>query len=127
MDVERASYEGFPTASMNDVGEFHSILNEEYGQVVSNDIPISFLCIELDSEPSNISNCIRTSARAKNGGESEEDRCCARGIGKYASIRNIRCALVELEGTKSTRTTGMHDSFWDTLVVEFHNLVAHFG
>jgi hypothetical protein len=35
---------------------------------------------------------------------------------------DIFSTLIELEGTESSRTSGVDDSFWDTLVVEFHDL-----
>ena len=44
--------------SMNNVGEFNRILNEKDGDVISNEVPIAFLCVELDSESANVSHSI---------------------------------------------------------------------
>ena len=50
---------------MNDVGKFHGVLNEENWNIVSNDIPIAFLCIELDGKASDIPNSVCRSTTTK--------------------------------------------------------------
>ena len=42
--------------SMNNVGEFNGILNEEDRDIVSDEVPDTFVSVELDCEPSNITN-----------------------------------------------------------------------
>jgi hypothetical protein len=108
---------------MNDIRKLHSILNEEDRNVIPDDIPIALLGIKFDSKSSHISNGIGASAGSENGGESEEDGCRARSISEHTGGGDICCAFVEFEGTESTYTSGMDNPFWDTLVVEFHNLV----
>jgi len=44
---------------MDQVWELHGILDEEDRDVVSNQIPVALLGIELDGKPSNIANGIR--------------------------------------------------------------------
>jgi hypothetical protein len=44
--------------SMNNIGEFNGILNEENGDIVSNEVPDTFVGVELDCEPSNIANSV---------------------------------------------------------------------
>ena len=44
--------------SMNKVRKLDCILNEENGDIVSNNIPISFLCIKLDCEAADITNSV---------------------------------------------------------------------
>ena len=39
--------------SVYEIGELDRVLNEEDGNVVANDIPVAFICVELDCEPSN--------------------------------------------------------------------------
>lgn len=46
-------------SSMDQVWELHGILDEEDRDVVSNQIPVALLGIELDGKPSNIANGIR--------------------------------------------------------------------
>lgn len=43
---------------MYDVWELDGILYEENGNIISNNIPISFFCVELHSEPTHISHRI---------------------------------------------------------------------
>lgn len=42
--------------SVNEVREFNGILNEENGNVISDDVPVAFFSIELDRKPSDIAN-----------------------------------------------------------------------
>ena len=44
--------------SMNNVGEFNSILNKEHRDIVSDEVPNTFVGVELDCKPSNIANSI---------------------------------------------------------------------
>lgn len=50
-------------SSVDNVGELHGILDEEDGNVVSNDIPVTLLGVELDGKTTNIADCVsRTTA-----------------------------------------------------------------
>jgi hypothetical protein len=44
--------------SVNKIREFNSILNEENGNVISDDIPVAFFSIKLDCEPSDIADSV---------------------------------------------------------------------
>jgi hypothetical protein len=44
--------------SVNKIREFNSILNEENGNVISDDIPVAFFSIKLDGEPSDIADSV---------------------------------------------------------------------
>jgi hypothetical protein len=44
--------------SMNNIGEFNGILNEEHRNVVTDEVPDTFVSVELDCEPSNIANSV---------------------------------------------------------------------
>ena len=46
-------------SGVDDIGEFDCILDEEHGNVISNEIPVSFTRVKLDSKTTDISNCIR--------------------------------------------------------------------
>lgn len=43
---------------MNEIWEFYCFLNEEDGHVVADNIPVSFLRVELDRESTDVSDCI---------------------------------------------------------------------
>lgn len=49
---------GFWLRSVNHIWELYGILNKEDWNVVSNEIPVTFLGVELDGESTNISNGI---------------------------------------------------------------------
>ncbi len=40
------------------IGELDGVLNEEDGNVISNNIPVSFVRVELDGEPTDIANSV---------------------------------------------------------------------
>ena len=44
--------------SMNNIGEFNGILNEENRDIVSDKVPDTLVSVELDCEPSNITNSV---------------------------------------------------------------------
>jgi hypothetical protein len=76
-------------ASMNDVRELHRILNEEDGNVVSNDIPVTFIGIEFHSEASNVANGIRGPTAAEHSGKAQEDWGFTRGVGQDTCTGDI--------------------------------------
>jgi hypothetical protein len=41
-----------------EIWELDGILNEKHRDVVSNNVPVAFLGVELDSESTNIADCI---------------------------------------------------------------------
>ena len=43
---------------MNEIWEFYCFLDKENGHVVADNIPISFLRVELDRKSTDVSNCI---------------------------------------------------------------------
>lgn len=45
-------------ASVDDIGKLHSILNEEDGDIVSNNVPVTLLSVELDRESTNIADSV---------------------------------------------------------------------
>jgi hypothetical protein len=65
---------------VNDVGEFDSVLDEKDRDVVSNKIPISLPRIKLESESTNIPDCIRRPTRSQYSGESKEEGSFIRRI-----------------------------------------------
>lgn len=52
-------------ASMNDIGELHGILDEEDGNVVANNVPVTLLGVELDRKAADISNGVGTASASQ--------------------------------------------------------------
>ena len=44
--------------SMDDIGEFNGILNEKHRNIVTDKVPDTFVGIELDRKPSDITNSV---------------------------------------------------------------------
>jgi hypothetical protein len=110
------------TARMNNIGKFEGILDEEDRNVVSYDIPISFLRVKLDGETSHISDGICTSAGSQDGRETHEDGRGSRCVGEYTCTGDIRGTLVKLECSKGSSSTCMDDSLGNPFMVESHDL-----
>ena len=113
---------GIITASVDDIWELHGVLNEENRNVIPNNIPVSLLRVELHSKTSYISHGIRTPPRSKHSRETQKNGRGARGISEHTGMGDIFSTLIELEGTESSRASSVDDSFWNTLVVELHDL-----
>jgi hypothetical protein len=105
-------------ASMYDVWKLHCILNEEDGDVVSNDIPVAFFGVELDSEASDIANSVGGSTATQNGREAQKDGRCAGCISEDAGRGNVCGGLKECEFAKGARAAGVDDTLGDALMVE---------
>lgn len=70
---------------MDDIRELKSILDEEDRNVISNNIPVSLIGVELDSESPHISHGISASSRTQDCRESNEDWSGARRVGQNLS------------------------------------------
>jgi len=112
----------FGFAGVNDVRKFHRILNEEYWNIVSDDIPVTLFCVELDCKASNISDGVCASTATKNGRESNENRSFSGRVSQYLSGRHIRCTFEKRKHAKCTGSTSMNNSFWDPLVIKSMDL-----
>lgn len=128
--------------SVNKIREFDGILDEENGDVVANEIPISFLSVELDSKTSNIPNGIlsmifvrmliyahvltyRTSTRSLDGTEPYKDWSGARWIIENRGGGPFSSRVVEnAELAMSPHTPCMDYTFGNAFMVEAVNLLS---
>ena len=74
-----------PRTSMDNIGELDGILDEEHGNVVSNNVPIALLGVELDGKTPYIPYSVRGSPRPKHSGKPDKNGGCATGIAEDAS------------------------------------------
>lgn len=107
---------------VNNIGELDSILDEEDGDVVPDNIPVALGRVHLDGEPAHITDGVGTTLATLDSREAQEERCLAAGIGQHTGGRDVLGALEELEGAESACAASMHDAFGDAFVVEAHNL-----
>ena len=107
---------------MNHIRELHGILDEKYGNVVANNVPVALLGVELDREATYISNSVGRATTTENCREAEEDWSLARGVGENACGSNVCGRLEKSEFAKGTRATGMNNTLWNTFVIKTVNL-----
>lgn len=100
------------------VRELDGILDEEDGDIVSHEIPISFISVELDRKSTDISNGICTSSTSLDGRKSSKDRCSARRVSQDSGRSDICSTLKELEMPKCTSSPSMHNSFGNPFVIK---------
>ena len=67
---------------VHEIGKLHGILDEEHGDVVANEIPVTFVRVELHREAADVPGGIGGAAFAKDGREADEDRCLFPGLSK---------------------------------------------
>jgi len=63
----------FRFGGVDEIDELNTILHEEDRNVVSDDIPVSLLSVELDSKSSNFTSGFGSTVRSENCRESSED------------------------------------------------------
>jgi hypothetical protein len=68
---------GFWLACMDYIGKLHAVLNEKDRNIISDDIPVSFIGVELDSKSSDITNCIGTATASQDSRKTNEHWSCA--------------------------------------------------
>lgn len=114
----------FWLSSVNDIRELDSILDEEDGDVVSDNVPVALFCVELDCESTNITNSIGATTATKDCRETKEDWSGAGGVGQDTSRSDIFRAFKELEGAVCSSSSSVNYSFGNTFVIESVNLLT---
>ncbi|MNV24453.1 hypothetical protein D3C71_1155170 [compost metagenome] len=109
---------------MDQIREFHRILDEEHGHVVAHQIPIALVRIELDRKAAHVARRVLGPAFARHGGKPHEYRRALALFGEQRRGGQVGQRLVALEVAMRRRPARMHDAFWDALVVEVRDLLA---
>jgi len=65
---------GLGLTGVNNVWEFYGVLDEENWNIISDEIPVSFLSVEFGCKPAHISNSIGAAATSKDSRETDKDR-----------------------------------------------------
>ena len=114
---------GFHLHRMDEVREFHRVLDGEHRQVVADQVEIAFLGVELDREAAHIAWRIHAAGAARHSGESAEHRDAAL-LGQEFRGGVLRQRLGELEVAMRRRAARVHDPLGDALMVEVGDLLA---
>src|SRR5205814_7140372 len=115
---------GLLLGGVDDVGKFDRVLNKENGDVVSDEIPVALLGIELDRKPAHITRQIGRTFTARYGGESHEGRGLFPGPLKQVGACDVSKRFVVLEIAVGAKTPCVNYALGDALVVEMKNLLA---
>lgn len=105
-----------------EVWKLDRILDEEYRDVIPDDIPNSLVRVELDSEASHVSHCIGAAPAALHRREANKNRGTPRRVREDTSMRDVRGALIESEAAEGPSSTRMDDSLRNAFMVEPVNL-----
>src|SRR5687768_12373966 len=115
---------GLRLGCMNQIREFHRVLNEENWNVVAYQIPIPLVGIELDGKTSHIAHRIGRAPFANDGRKADEDRCALTRLGEQRGSGIFRQRFIALEITMCGRTAGMDDALRYTLMIKMCDLLA---
>jgi len=61
---------GLRLASMDSIGELDAVLDEEDGDIIANNVPVTLISVELYCESSHISDCVGAATASEDGGKS---------------------------------------------------------
>ena len=75
---------------------------------VADEIPVSFLRIELDGEASNVTDGVGASSRPRDGRKSKKHWRLPRGVREDSGFRQLRDGGVKLEGAVGSSASSMH-------------------
>ena len=113
---------GFRFDGMNEVWKFGGVLNKKYRHVITHQVPVAFISIELHSEAPNIPDGIVRSTPTLNCGKTRENGGLFSWILEQPGFGIFRRILIGLKEAMSGGAPCVHNAFGDTLVVK----VVHF-
>ena len=115
---------GLGLGGMNEVGKLEGVLDEEHGNVVADDVPITLLGVELDGKTTDVSREIGRPLVARDGREPHEGRRLFAGALKEVRGSDPRQGLVVFEVPVRAKAPGVHDTLWNPFVIEMKDLLA---
>src|ERR1700716_1523097 len=118
----RKSAVGFHLHGMDHVGELDRILNEEDRNVVTYQVPVAFLGVELDGKSAHVAWSVDRTGTAGNRRETGKQRRLFPNLGKYFGGRIFRQRFGQLKVAMYRCTARVNDTFRDTLVIEMGDL-----
>jgi hypothetical protein len=109
---------------MDEIRKLQRILNEEDGDVVSNDIPVALFRVKLDREPTDISHSICRAAAAQNCAESREERRTTGRVAENTSCSILRKTFVHFKCSEGSGAASVDDSLGNAFMVESMDLLT---
>jgi hypothetical protein len=108
---------------VDEIRELHRVLDEEDGDIVSHEVEVPLVGVELDREAPHVARQIARAPRARHRGEAHEHRRLPRGILEERGPRVAGQRPVDLEVAVGRRTPGVHHALRDALVIEVGDLL----
>ncbi len=114
----------FLLGGVDQVGKLDGVLNEEDRNIIADEIPVAFLCIELHCKTAHVARKVSRALVARNRRETDEGWCLFPGA--LQEIRLCVCGegLVSFEEAMRAVTARMHDALGNALMVEMEDLFA---
>src|SRR5580658_370871 len=109
---------------MDEIWEFDGILNEEDGNVISDQIPVSFLRVKLHRKPAYVPRRVHRTSTACDGGQSCKDGRLLTNLGEYSGGGVFLDRRGQLEISMHTCSSCVNDTFGNTLVIKMRDLFA---
>src|SRR5690606_30505838 len=105
-------------------GKLDRILDEEHRDIVANEIPISLLGVELDSETADVPGEIERSLGAGDRREAYKGFGLLPNALEQIGAGHVRKAVGEFEIAVRTIAAGMNHALGNALVIEMEDLFA---
>src|SRR6266851_590849 len=106
-----------------EIGELERITNEEDGCVVSNEVPVTFLGIELQREAADVALGVGRTTLTGNSREASKHRSHLANLGEDLRLGVPGDIVRHGEGSESACSLGMHTPLWNHLAVEVRHLL----
>lgn len=110
---------------VDQVGEADGVLDKEDGDVVADNVKVSFVSVEAGSEPVDIASGISTAAGTSNGREPDEDGSLLSSSTEEGSSRDVAPVGIAGEGTVSTGTTSVNSPFGNLISMSAHYMLPN--
>ncbi len=120
----RESAVGLLLGGMDQVGELDRVLDEEHRDVVSDEIPVAGVRVELDREAAHVARQVAGALVAGHRREPDERRGALAGALEEVGRREVGERLVVLEEPVRAVPPGMNHALGNPLVVEVEDLLA---
>src|SRR5664279_313124 len=109
---------------MDEVREFDGILDEKNGDVVSDQVPVSFLSVKLDRKSAYVPRSVDGARTACNGRYASKYRRFLTHLREYPGSSIFLQRSRQLEESVDARRSRVNDTFGNTLMVEMSNFFA---
>jgi len=110
---------------VDEVRELDGVLDEEDRHVVTHQVEVAFIRIELHGETAYVAHRVAGTAWALHRGETHEHRSDFLRVLQETRLGQLGMVAIALEIAMGARAPGVHDTLRNALVVEMGDLLAH--